>query len=311
MTAEGADLAREFIGSRKFDPNVAMTLLRLDIETGEFDSFQSDLRTCLEKLGAVEWLDAPDGQWPTQGDDPLSVARLLDWAVTYELGEGNLPKALTLIGRAQSLDPYDYAVLQQLALVQIIENDVPGAVQSLNEALRIAPPSDVRIRLRILQLAPILQSAQLPWGNEEISGQLVSILDHRRLQAPDNATFQLAQAELSAWGGNLQNAARTAEQAVALPGANRDIRLRLAYYLARLGRSDDAWTIVQANLRPGDPYLAWVRFLIMESNSRQDSNLAVFAARCRTLLDPTGEHTAFFDQPPEPLESQPTGIPGN
>jgi tetratricopeptide (TPR) repeat protein len=307
---EGAGLARDFISNRDFDSNVAMTLLKLDIETGEFDVFQSDLRTCFEKSGAIAWLDAPEDIWPMPVDDPLSVARLLDWAVTFELGNGNLTRARTLIERAKSLDPYDYAAIQQLALVQLIENDIPGAVQSLNEALRIATPTDVRIRLRLLQLAPIFQGATLPWDNEEISGQLKSILDHRIQQAPDNATFRLALAEPSAWKGDLQTASRTAGQAVALPGANRDIRLRLAYYLARLGRMDDAWSIVQQNLQPGYPYLAWVKFLTIESNSRQDTNLAEFAARCRDLLDPTGEHAALFDQTGVSRE-QTSGMPGN
>jgi hypothetical protein len=173
-----------------------------------------------------------------------------------------------------------------------------AGLQSLADALKVAPPSDVRVRTRILQLTPLAGAGlQLPWDNEDVASQLDSVLQHREQQFPRNAFFRSAHAELEASKGDFDSAERIAQEACALPGATRDMRLRSAYYLVRLGRTDEAWAIVQQQLSSGAPYLTWANVLMQESAARSDQALGEFAMRVRSLLDPDNSSGAFFEKP--------------
>ena len=193
---DGAKIARDYISSSEFDTNTAMTLLRLDVENADFQAFESDLKMCFDKLGATAWLDAGPDQYPMPTDTPQAVARLLDWAATFELGRGNRETAGALLDRALSLDPYDSAAKQQVAFVKMADQDIESAFKSLDEAAKPAPPTDVRVRERLLEFS-LLESKNLhaPWDEKEIGSELTGIVAHREQQYPESAVFKWAEAE--------------------------------------------------------------------------------------------------------------------
>ncbi len=282
-SGQAAEIARAYNPPEGFNINVAIALLRLDAENGDFEGLENDLRDFIEKLGALEWLDAPEGSWPAIADKSLETATLLGWASSLELGRGNVARAKLLAERAgKYLNPYDLGVLLQLAAIALTEGDMETSVEYLNEAATIAPPSDVRTKLRMLQYSPLVSpETEAPWDSSEVASELESILSHRLAEFPNSAFIRAAQAELQGCRGDLQAALATIEESCALPGATREMHLRRAYYLARLGGMDDAWSVVEEHLPPGCPYLMWANMLAMEALALSDPNLADLALRVR------------------------------
>jgi len=294
---KAAEICREYLKNHGFDINLAMELLRLDVELGDFQAFETDARLSLKLLQAEPWLDTPPGEWPPPVRQPQHTAKILDWLSALQLGYGNTSKAKLFAERALALDPYDYTAKQQLALTQIMQKDLKNGFETLKEAYSIAPPSDIKVRIRMLQLAPLLKNpSDLPWSNEKIASELDDILRHRSKTSPQSALILSAMADLSASRGNLNDALKLAENASSLPGAIRDFSLRKAYYLILMNREQEAWLIVQQNLAPGFPYLTWANALMQESLAQDNQALYNFAEKVRSFLDPDNLHSDFFSK---------------
>jgi hypothetical protein len=295
---DAAGEIREYISEQGFNSDIASLLLQLDAESDDFEAFETDLRSLFDYLDAVQWLEAPEGIWPQPAEQPLGVAQMLDWASALELGRGDSGKARLLAERARSLDPYDFVAVLQSAAVEICMQDTSAFWGLLEEASDLAPPSDVRVRLRMLQFAPLARpGSEIPWDPEVVAQELDTVLNHRLAEFPRSALFRAAHAETLAFAGDLETALRESEEACSLPGATRETHLRRAYYLARLGRADDAWEVVKNHLPPDAPHLTWASALLQEAAVRSDQDLAVFATKVRTYLDPTGLHPEFFAPP--------------
>ncbi|MFH1676780.1 MAG: tetratricopeptide repeat protein [bacterium] len=298
------DSTRKAIIDNGCQPDLITLLVKLDIESADYKSFEKDLRSCFEDLDSIAWLDSKPENWPPPTDHPVEVARLLDLAGAFYLGNGDRVKARALAERALSLDPYNFNAKQQLALVSMNENDFSGAFLALNEAVKIAPPTDARVRIRILQLTSLAPAGtDIPWDIGAIASELEKICDHREKQFPSNAFFKSARAEVYAARGDFKNALVTIEKACALPGATRDFRLREIYFLIKLGRIEDARGIAEKYVPSGSPYLLWVFSMMLESLSKNDEALGRFALEMKDRIDPKGEHDDFFVAPsPDPEE---------
>jgi tetratricopeptide (TPR) repeat protein len=304
---DGARVSRDFLSSQPFDVNVALTMLRLDVEAGDFVSLETDIRMCFTQLKAIDWLDTPAEGYPSMPDHPLAVAKILDWASTLALGNGDRIKARLLADRALELDPYDYSADQQMALVNMADQDTSAAFESIAEALKIAPPSDIRTRLRAMQLSVLAtDKIKAGWDNAKVKSEVAGIVAGKAKRYPGNVLYQFADAEIKGSNGDLAVAEKILKEACALPGATRDMSTRWAYYLCRLGRDEDAWAIVQREIQPNTPYLTWVTFLGQEALARSDKALAGFASRVRDYIDPGRVHDDFFVAKPLPPPEEET-----
>ncbi len=280
------ETARVFLTDGNYQPVIAMSALRLEMENAEFDLLESDIRRFLTGLDAIGWLDMPVDLWPQEAESPAEVAALLGWASGLELGRDNLGQARLLAERANSyVNSYDLGTIYQLAGITMLLQEFEESFGYLDEAYRISPPSDVRVRVRILQYAPLApDDLELPWEFDAIADELQAILPHRMDRFPGSALYRAAAAELQAYRGNLENALTLIEGACALPGATREMQLRRGYYLARLDRLDEAMQVVEDSLSPGDPYLAWMNLVGMEALERNDPELASLALEARDYL---------------------------
>jgi len=84
---------------------------------------------------------------------------------------------------------------------------------------------------------------------------------------------------LKAYRGDVAGALRMYENVCLFPGATREMHLRRAYYLARLQRPDDAWSVVSEHLPTLSPYMAWANTLASKALATNDSSLALLAVR--------------------------------
>ncbi len=290
------DRARDFITDIGFDSNIALMLLRLEAEAGEYDAFRQNLRSMFEDLEAVQWLDASPDTYPSHVGKPFAVADLLDSASALVLGSGLRERARLLADRAVALNPYDYVAYLQLAAVDISEFKIESSFENLDKALNYAPPSDVRTRLRILQFSTLAgEGAEIPWDLEELTQDLDKLLIHYESEYPLNPFYKSARAELTGYEGDIDGAIALYIRALALPGATRETSFRLAYWLARDSRLDEAIEIVEISLPPGSPYLTWVTALEQEADLNSDPNLQEFASRVHAHLDPENSHAEFFN----------------
>jgi hypothetical protein len=258
-----------------------------------------DIRRDLDRLGGVRWLEAGKDEWPGPVDNRIEVGSLLTWAGGLELGRDNREEVEMVAVRVNSfLNPYEIGALLQLAALKATSEDLPTAFEKLNEAAKLAPPSDVRTRLRMLQYSRLATSENpIPWNSDTVAQELDGILAHRLQEYPENALFNAAKADLLAFKGDLRAALAASERACSLPGATREMHLRRAYYLVRLDRMDDAWSVVSSHLPADSPYLSWANSLASEAIATDDSGLAAFAIRVY-------EHLGHPIQPTAPGDTE-------
>jgi tetratricopeptide (TPR) repeat protein len=293
---EGAiGTGRASVEEGEFTLNTVTALLNFDVEASDFEGFESDLRTALARLDAADWLDPSGGSWSSPPDNRALVATLLSSGSALELGKGNRELARILAERAKLMNPYEYSAILQAAAVQMTAGDIAGCFESMNEALQIAPPTDIRTRSRLLQFSRLASDdVETPWDNGTIASELESAAEPRIERYPENPYYRAALAEVEGYRGTLDEALRILLEAGDLPSASREIRIRTAYYLARLGRTDDAWDLIEANVQPGTPLLLWPSLYEQEAEIRSDESLALFATMLRNHLDPLGDHRSFF-----------------
>jgi tetratricopeptide (TPR) repeat protein len=288
--------ALDFITNNGFDSNIGLILLKLNVETGDFESFTSNLRTTLTQLNAIQWLDALPDTYPQPVDQPMTVASLLDSASAIELGSGSRVRPRLLANRALMLNPYDYIAYLQLTAVDIVDKDIASAFINLNQALALAPPSDVRTRVRILQFSSLASESNVaPWDSLAIASDLDPLLSHLESEYPFNSFNKSSRAELLGFHGDIDGAISEYTDAVALPGATRETALRLGYWLARAGRIDEAVQVINLSIPFDSPYLMWVTAIEQEAQIKADPNLAEFASRIHVYLDPENTHADFFN----------------
>lgn len=288
--------AQGYISDVGFDSNIGLILLRLNVETGEFESFIENLRTMLNQLEAIQWFDALPDTYPQPVDQPMAVGSLIDSASAIELGSGNRARARILADRALMLNPYDYIAYLQLAAVDIADHDISSAFGNLNQALILATPSDIRTRVRILQFSSLAaEGVELPWNTNEIAADLDELLNYYEQKFPLNSFYKAARAELIGFRSDLEGAVSKYTEALSLPGATRETAYRLGYWLAREGRVDEAIEIVRLSIPSESPYLMWVTAVELEAEVRADSNLMEFAAQIHAHLDPMERHGEFFE----------------
>lgn len=293
---EAKEEIRKFISDNGFNLSLALILLRIDVETNDFVGFENDLISFFKLLDAIEFFEGSQDTIPKIVDNPIEVAYLLDWASTCELGKGNFNKAILFADRAFMLYPYDINCLQQKGIIQIVKQDIKEGFNSLNDALKIAPLSDIRIRVRLLQLSHLAgKDVPIPWNNDAIVLEITNIINYRKQQHPENALINMAEAEIKAYRGNIAGAVNSMKKACSFPDANRDMYLRLAYYLVRSGKPEEAWEIIVQHLPPESPYLHWAKIILQEAIVKSDSKLRNFAERVREHLDPSNSHSDFFE----------------
>ncbi|MCX6647476.1 MAG: hypothetical protein NTY09_14115, partial [bacterium] len=138
--------ALDYITNYGFDSNIGLILLKLNVETGDFESFTSNLRTMLTQLNAIQWLDALPDTYPQPVDQPMTVGSLLDSASAIELGSVRRVRPRLIANRSLIQKPYDYIAYLQLAAVDKVDKNISSEFINLNQALALAPPSDVRTR---------------------------------------------------------------------------------------------------------------------------------------------------------------------
>jgi len=288
-----------YMQEQGFDLNLESLLLRIYSETGNFTAFEAEYRASLEILRASRWLEVMETGYPLRPDNPRAAAGLLDSASALELGRGDREMARMYAERARILNPYDYVAALQLAAVEIAETNIETSFGLLNEAVRLAPPSDVRTRLRLIQFAPmaIPQSGETLWDEDTIVSELQDNLDHWISRYPANSYYNAAQGELAGYKGNISRALEYYTAATTLPGATRETWFRYAYWLARDGRMDDAREVAFAHLPAGAPYLTWATMLVAEAEATSNPGLAEFASEIVSRLDPANEHAEFFESP--------------
>ena len=292
---EALRIASDYLAQQGFDLNLSSIQLRIDAENGDFAKWESDLKASLEQLHATVWVDTPAEKYPPPAEQPMAVAGLLDYAAALELGRGNRDKAGLLAERAQHLNPYDYSALLQLAAARMTQNDMSAAFELLNEAVKLAPASDIRTRLRMIQFSRLaVSNVKPPWDEEALVGQLEKDVRHFEERYPKNGFCRSARAELAGCRGDIEGAASIYEEACAMPGATREMFFRWAYFLARSGRLEEAWKVVESHLPPQSPDLTWASQLELEARVNSDDVLKQFASLVRDRLDPKGEHSEFF-----------------
>lgn len=295
---EAMRTGREFLSGGGFNQNVIAAVLYMDAEMGDFRGFETDLGNSLDKLEAREWLDPSASVWPSLMEDRQAIGGLLDSASALELGRGNRDKARVLAERARELNPYDQVALLQLAAVKMTERDIAGTFELLNEAAALEPPSGIRTRLRMIQFSRLARlDVEVPWDVAAVAAELEEMVDHWSRRYPRNSFFLAAKAELEGFRGNLDEALRIYSQVSELPGATRESRFRRAYFLARAGRVDEAWQIIEEHFPQSSPFLTWASELEQEAAAQSDANLAVFSTMLRNRLDPVGNHGDFFATP--------------
>jgi len=295
---EGAVRAgRASVEEGRFTLNIVTALLNFDAEASDFDGFENDLRTALARLNAGDWLDPSGGSWSSPPENRAMAATFLSSGSALELGRGNRGLAEMLAERAKLMNQYEYSATLQSAAVQMTSGDIAGCFESLNEALVISPPADIRIRSRLLQFAQLASGdIEIPWDNDAITAELQDAAESRIERYPENPYYLAALAEVEGYRGNLDEALRILIEAGELPVATREIRIRTAYYLARLGRTDEAWDIIEEHVPSGAPLLLWPSLYEQEAEIRSDEGLALFATMLRNHLDPLGDHYSFFSR---------------
>jgi len=289
------EIGREVLDSGEFTSNSVMSLLNLDAEAADYEGFRNDLRTAMEKLNAAAWLE-PSGAPPASALDSREfVGRLLSSASALELGGGNRDLARILADRAIMLNPYDYVAVLQMAAVKMTAGDIEGCFESMTDAVELSPSSDVRTRVRLLQFARLASGeTRTPWDNDSVAAALENSAGQWAARYPRNPYFVGALAEVEGYRGNLEEALGMLREAEDMPAVSRESRIRSAYYLARLERTDEAWDIIERHVPTGTPLFLWPSLYEQEAAIHSDDDLAQFATMLRNHLDPLGDHFDFF-----------------
>ncbi|MCX6647513.1 MAG: hypothetical protein NTY09_14305, partial [bacterium] len=209
---------------------------------------------------------------------------------------GSRVRPRLLANRALMLNPYDYIAYLQLAAVDTVDKNIASAFINLNQALALAPPSDVRTRVRILQFSQFASDVNaVPWDSQAIASDLDALLSHLESEYPLNSFNKSSRAELLGYQGDIDGAISEYTDAVALPGATRETALRLGYWLARAGRISEAMQVINLSIPFDSPYLMWVTAIEQEAQIKADPNLAEFAREIHAYLDPENTHADFFN----------------